>query len=671
MDTFKNFQGALRITSNDASGRFSEIDVSTVVPIQNPEDALIAYYSFDDPSDPLKDDSEKGKTLEIPEGADPTYTDGEGFEGTGAFEFDGSQRLVADIDINVSEIPELTIGAWVKPTDIDPALKKIMGHDNGGWDRTIGLDTRDNGEFRYTSFIGNGRPVLDTPAPENTEDWTFIAVAYDQPNNEVTVYVDLNAETTDDDLVAVTEPTNFNVGQPEVSIGNLRPDNANEGWVGFIDRAFFFNTVFDSETIRELRDGGILPGSEDPNVRLRGGFGDLGKSPGIVTREITIQNGGREEILSLTDSRISGPDAANYTIMGELPASLAPGESATVNITFNPNGKSGGFVAFYEIDSSDPGDPTETLDLSVLIPNSNALLAHYKLDETTGVTMLDASGNGAQGTYQSATGGTFTLEEAALATGTAVSLSSASGAGAGYGEIPASAGLPDLSEGFSISMWMNQSPEAAATSVLVAKGSTIIGSPFAIAASGGSLAWFSGGDQTLTTGSVLTPGETTHVVATYEIIDGDPTVVFFVNDVEVGQDSAVTLLDDSSPSVLQIGAANGTFGFDGIIDDVQIYGEALDAERVNFLFTNPGEPIPGDGGSDPDPGRTVLTNVDGAAGGLMFALPTGGTWDIEYSENLISWLIIANALTGTFGDTDAVRTAKPSGYYRAAPSAGQ
>ena len=168
---------------------------------------LIGLYTFDDPGAPLTDDSGQGNTL-TSAGADPTHITDGGVEG-GAFEFDGFQRLIAPININVSTAPELTLGAWVKTSTLEPGLYKVMGHDNGGWDRTIGLDTRDTDEFRYTSFVGNGRPVLGTPGPESVDDWTFLAVTYSRADREVTVYVDLDSSTTADDLVAVSEPTLF------------------------------------------------------------------------------------------------------------------------------------------------------------------------------------------------------------------------------------------------------------------------------------------------------------------------------------------------------------------------------------------------------------------------------------------------------------------------------
>ena len=660
---FMAFEATLRIKSSNAGGRITEFDLSSAVPIENLEDALFAYYSFDDPADPLRDEVPErlGDTsLTIP-ATEPEYMAEGGFEGTGAYAFDGSQRLVAEIDINVDVIPELTLGAWVKPSNLDPARKKVIGHDGGGWDRTIGLDNR-NGVFRYTAFVGNRRPVVDTPGPVNTNDWTFLAVVYDQPNGEVTVYVDLDAATLDDAPVAVTEPTNFNPGQTSLSIGSLRPDNNSEGWQGLIDRAFFFDVALDAVTIREIRDGGVLPGGEDPNLRLRGGFGNLGKNPGVVTREIAVQNSGKEQVLTLTGTRLSGPDAASYTLGEALPATLAPGESVMLNVTFDPGGREGGFVAFLEVDSSDPGDPTETLDLSALIPAANDLVAHYRLDEADGVTMLDASGNGAHGMYLAVDGGGFTLGQDSLASGKAVAFDNAGGAGAGYGEIPAGAGIPELTH-FSVSMWVNQAADDSGVSALFAKGEAV-GDPFAVATQGGALVWFSSGTQTLNVDDAITPGERTHVLTTFDTVDGQPTAAFYVNGVEVGRESGVQPVDDSNPSVLQIGALNGAFGFKGMIDDVQIYGQTLDADEALFLFENPGKLI-GEGSSGVPPVR--LGDIDWiqvTESGIELSLPEGATVDIQYSPDLVNWEVIADGATGSFIDDDAGRRANPAGFYR-------
>ena len=151
-------------------------------------------------------------------------------------------------------------GAWVRTNNTDPGLRKVMGHDNGGWDRTLGLDSR-NGQFRYTSFTGFGRPVVgDLPGPANTEDWTFLAANYNSKDSTVSVYVDLDASTIDDDLVKVTEPARWNNGQDTFAIGGLRPDNTAELWDGAIDNVFVYEGILTDEEMKDLRDRAAIAG---------------------------------------------------------------------------------------------------------------------------------------------------------------------------------------------------------------------------------------------------------------------------------------------------------------------------------------------------------------------------------------------------------------------------
>ena len=236
---------------------------------------IMAFYSFDDAADPFNDDSGNGNHL-TSVGADPAYEETGGFEGGGMLYSDaggadarGDQRLIAPLDINPATEPQLTMGAWVRTDTLTSDLYKVMGHDDGAWDRTIGLDNRGGG-FRYTAFTGtnNNEPVAGTPGPENTEDWTFLGVTYDEETATVSVFIDLDASTTDDSLVKVSEPTLMGPGLNEVSIGSIRPDNANEGWVGSIDNAFVFRGILTDEEMENLRDQGRAAVLGPDNFRI-------------------------------------------------------------------------------------------------------------------------------------------------------------------------------------------------------------------------------------------------------------------------------------------------------------------------------------------------------------------------------------------------------------------
>jgi hypothetical protein len=326
---------------------------------------LIAWYPFDDPANPLTDESGNGNDLE--DGiSDPEYESTGGIEG-GAFVFDGGQRLIAPIDINPFEIEELTIGAWVKPSVLNPALRKVIGQDDGGWDRTIGLDNR-NGGFRYTSFVGNRRPVVDLPGPENTDDWTFLAVVFDEPNGEVTVYVDLDAGTIGDELVSMTEDTVFNPGQDTTSIGSLRPDNNNEGWVGAIDGVFFFNSLLTEAEVSKLRDDrtpiALPPG--DPELSL-GELPDLSMiplDPAVAQFSIDVENTGAAETLIISEIKVSGAEGERFSVAAFPDQLAAGGATGVIDMAFDPLGQVGTFDALLEIVSNDSNRPSRFVGIS-------------------------------------------------------------------------------------------------------------------------------------------------------------------------------------------------------------------------------------------------------------------------------------------------------------------
>jgi hypothetical protein len=263
-------QATIEFISNNTSGRSSTISVSAAVPFASLRSALLGFYSFDDATNPLKDDSGNGNDLEATD-TPPTHDPAGGFEG-GGYLFDGSMHLVAPININPAAQPTLTMGAWVRTDSLDPGLRKVIGTDDGGWDRTIGLDNREPNTLplRYTSFTGNSTPLEGTPEPVNTVDWTFIAATYDQPNAVVTVWVDLDAKTTNDPLVSVSRPNSvFGSGFSTTAIGNLRPDNLAEAWLGSIDNVFFFNTVLSQSDLTKLRNQGKAAIEEGPTDTIQ------------------------------------------------------------------------------------------------------------------------------------------------------------------------------------------------------------------------------------------------------------------------------------------------------------------------------------------------------------------------------------------------------------------
>ena len=378
-----------------------------------PSENLAAFYSFNDPGSPLADDSGNGNTL-TSAGVDPTYAAAGGVDG-GGYEFDGTQRLIAPVNVNPDAMPEMTMGAWVKASTLDPGLRKVLGSDNGGWDRTIGLDDRPAAEpLRYTAFVGNAPPVAGTPEPESTDAWTLLVASHDQAAGTVTVFVDLDVATTDDLPIAVTGPASFGPGFDTLAIGGIRQDNANEAWQGSIDNVFVYDTTLSLGQILTLRNEGsdAILAADNPNLVASSAtpYGALGQVTGEVLRTIEIRNEGSSEELEISSAAITGKNASAYSVTS-FPGALDSGMSGNVEISFQPGAGVGSFEAALVLTSNDQSDPRIEIDLSAIVTRGLSGLvglylfdnsANPLLDETLGGNDLQSAG--ADPEYQGAGG---------------------------------------------------------------------------------------------------------------------------------------------------------------------------------------------------------------------------------------------------------------------------
>lgn len=141
------------------------------------EEGLVAYYPF---NEDIKDYS--GKEI------DATNHNAYFVEGKydKALKFNGKNSYVhALVDINPIPMPQMTMSAWVKSEDSE-GIRKVICHDNSGYDRCMGADNR-NGEG-WSCFAGDGKILGYSPITINK--WTFIAAVYDQTAGTVKLFVD-------------------------------------------------------------------------------------------------------------------------------------------------------------------------------------------------------------------------------------------------------------------------------------------------------------------------------------------------------------------------------------------------------------------------------------------------------------------------------------------------
>ena len=216
---------------------------------------LIAFFDFDNPANPNADLSGKGNHITGNAGTNPVWGAATGFENSGAYNFSGG-GLVVPIDVSPGVMPAMTWGAWVRTDTLVSGHHQVLSHENGGWDRTLGLSDRPDGGagVQYTAFTGSGS--TGSAAAASTTAWSFIATSHDQTTGQMTLYVDLDASTTGDALLQFTTTgTSFGAGFNTFAIGALSP-NGNEAWDGAIDNVFLYDEVLSNAAVTALRNAG-------------------------------------------------------------------------------------------------------------------------------------------------------------------------------------------------------------------------------------------------------------------------------------------------------------------------------------------------------------------------------------------------------------------------------
>ena len=213
------------------------------------EASLIGYYTFEGNANDVSGNDKHGTVY----GATLTT----GYQGQ-AYSFDGTNDLISvNININPSNYSKLTMGAWAKVSDGSP-IRQIISHDDGGYDRTLGIDYRGGGTG-WSAFTGSS--VLGyKPAANN---WTFVAVVYDQVAATVDLYVDGSAyyatgKTAGEGFTFLTIGAN-----PYSTIGT-----GHEFFSGILDNVFLYDEAMNASQIEYIRTNGISPVPEPCSIIL-------------------------------------------------------------------------------------------------------------------------------------------------------------------------------------------------------------------------------------------------------------------------------------------------------------------------------------------------------------------------------------------------------------------
>ena len=197
----------------------------------------LAIFTFDDGT--ATDLSGNGVTTSLVGVPGPTFNV-TGYEGFGMATA-GNNAVRVNLNINPTVVPKLTMGAWVR-LNVVATNRHMLSHDNGSYDRDLGLDTRGGGAG-WSAFKGNG--VLGY-VPAVAGQWQFVAVVYDDVADTVVLYVD---------GVVKTGTGSPGAGHPYMHIGNSTC--CDQGINGTIDGVFVLGEALSVARLDEIRNGGI------------------------------------------------------------------------------------------------------------------------------------------------------------------------------------------------------------------------------------------------------------------------------------------------------------------------------------------------------------------------------------------------------------------------------
>jgi hypothetical protein len=308
----------------------------------------------------------------------------------------------------------------------------------------------------------------------------------------------------------------------------------------------------------------IPSGSSSPSWTTNTDFGgcDIGAT---VSETFLLQNVGSATLHLLSAVAAAGASAGAFSIGGPPPASLAPGATAPLGVTFSPTSV-GRMAATLGIESDDPDQAMYTFAVSAV--TTGDLVGWWKLDESTGTTAADASGDENVGTASAVTW-----------------VPGHSGGAASFDGATSYISVPDdvtmNPRTITVAAWINPA-DWNGNRRIVQKGA--FDDQYRLLAENKVLKFDIGGVGTVTT--ALPPTLTwTHVAGTY---DGS-TMALYINGSQVASTPASAYLP-SSPDPLTIGnkpqgppsAGPPSPGdhFRGSIDEVRVYGRALSAAEV-------------------------------------------------------------------------------------------
>jgi hypothetical protein len=408
---------------------------------------------------------------------------------------------------------------------------------------------------------------------------------------------------------------------------------------------------------------------------------EAGSSTGEIT--LTNQNAGPVNITTFTPS---GANAADFSVAPVPPISIESGGSAVFTVTFAPTGERGVRSALLEFSTSDAGSPTLSFPVRARYTYGPPLIAHYKMDDSTGTSLADATGNGATARLE-VREAPFGFSQPSLlpgGAGTSVRFLPADATTTGNFSVSTAPHLPTVS----YALWVR--PEAKPSIRRLLHRSSIFTNPGTLHSlyltGEGRVVFEVNSTLSVESEDAAAPDDTnTHIIVSHVDTDGFGNTTggqtqLFINGQPVAENLDAPGQTDYSLTTLAeglyIASSTGANlqGYLGGMDDLQVYSTAISPAQAAVLFANPGMTLDDLSGA-PFDFKITSFSFDPAArtASLSWNSRPGKTYDVHTSSSLTAtgpdgWtLLVANQPSGgtstTFIETDVPATEQVR-YYR-------
>jgi hypothetical protein len=438
----------------------------------------------------------------------------------------------------------ITITAWIRTIGL--SAKRIIskggpdGYELGVWD-TGKIEFRINRESSGSTY----RLFSNQNYPTDGTTWMHVAATFDGTKSQIFINGVL-------DNSATYAPTTIKTNTTEIQIGARSSINR---WVGDLDEIKLYNRVLSAVEINTLVTGGI-PIPAPP----------LLTSPANSAREISITP-------TLTWSTTEHATTYNLQLSTSSNfSSFVSNVSGIKTTSFKTPKLLNNIIYYWRVAAVNQKGTSSWSQVRSFTTNS--LVGYWKMDEGSGTTLIDHSGNGNNAQRSSTTNWTWVTGKS----GQALLLNKSI---VQYGGVPHNSTI-NISRQITISAWIR--PVDKLGRQIISKGG--VDGYELLTLKSGKMEFRFNRESNGSTYSLVSikdyPSDGTtwlHVTATF---DGTKSTIYF-NGVQDNSKTYSATTIRTNTTELQIGARKSTNQWSGALDEIRLYNRALTATEVSKL----------------------------------------------------------------------------------------